>query len=426
MHIAYRSYLTAGVAAVGAGAIALSPVQVIPNQLGVASERAVSNLAVGLAAQVNPIELWQQVIQTTQDNIATLQAFKASVPYPLINTIKGNIQTYISALPNTDYIISTIKNNINTFFYAPWSPGPCATDPCGDPAFYEGLNISNVPITNKVPFLGQLSQRQLYALLPAVLPADQAATLAPILAFTATTYSGQVMALLGMLAGPVVQLSRSFTTIKTALADGDTATALNELINIPALTTNAFLNGIGHVDLTDLVNKIMPLPEEIEAIGVNLGGMFTPPVKYEGTLEDPTSLSAGTLFDGVATTAGVSGLTVTTPGQPVGWWAAAIGLGQYLAPLMTAPPPPPSAAVAPTASVRAAAAVEAPAVEAPAAAPAVAADPAPAVVDVAPEEAPAPQVISDPTPAKQSAASDNDGKAGNASRTHHKGARHAS
>jgi hypothetical protein len=54
MHTAYRSYLTAGVAALGAGAVALSPVQPIPTHVALTQERAISNLAVELAATVDP------------------------------------------------------------------------------------------------------------------------------------------------------------------------------------------------------------------------------------------------------------------------------------------------------------------------------------------------------------------------------------
>ena len=397
MHVTNRSYLTAGVAALGAGAIALSPVQPIPTQLAAAQERAISNLSVTLAATVDPVQAWKDTIALAQTNIAAVQAYKASRPLPLLTTIQANLQTYQAALPDTQFIVDSIKNNINTFFYAPWNPGPCATDPCGDPAFYQGINISNVPITNTVPVLGQLSQRQLYTTLPGVVDPTEAAALAPLLAFAATTYSGQLSALIGTLAGPVVQLGRSVAIIQAALAQGDTETALNQLINTPAYMTNAFLNGIGYVDLTDVINKIMPLPSTISAIGLNMGGLLSPPVKYEGTLANPTSLSAGTLFDNIATTASVGPLTVTTPGQQVGFYSAAVGLGQYLATKMLVPPPPPTAAAAPTAAVKAAAAVEAPA----------ALEAAPAVADVpAKVEAPAPAVADDPAPAEAPAVAD--------------------
>ncbi|MEI6254984.1 MAG: hypothetical protein WCP30_19500, partial [Mycobacteriaceae bacterium] len=203
MHVTYRSYLTAGVAALGAGAIALSPVQPIPNQLAPAQERAIASLSVSLAAQIDPIQAWKDTLALAQANIAEVQAYKASRPLPLLTTIQANLQTYAAALPNTQFIVDSIKNNINIFLYAPWSPGPCASNPCSDPAFYQGINISNVPITNSTP-IGPLSQRQLYQLLPVVLPPADAAALAPLLALAGNTWSGQLAAVIGMLGGPVV------------------------------------------------------------------------------------------------------------------------------------------------------------------------------------------------------------------------------
>lgn len=418
MNITIRSYLTAGVAALGASAIALSPVQPIQNQLALEHQPAIANLAVNLAAQIDPIELWQQVLLEAQVNLAQVQDYKQSRPLPLLTTIQANLQTYLEN-PDPQFILSSIRNNINTFFYAPWSPGPCATTPCAEPTFYQGINISNVPITNPVfpPLLGSISQRQLYTLLPAVLDPTQQAELAPLLALAGNTWSGQLASVIGMLGGPVVQLGRSFNAIKDALAQGDTATALNELINIPALTTNAFLNGIGYVDLTDLVNQVQPLPPEIKSIGLNMGGFLSPPVKYEGTLAEPTAYSAGTLFDNIATTAEATiaplpPVTVTTPGQQVGFYAAAVGLGQYLATQMLVPPPPPTAAVKAAAAEEATAAVEAPTVV----------DEA-AIADIAAEvEAPAAETVSAPATRAKATAGDND-NAPSGGRAHRSGAR---
>ena len=55
MHVAHRSYLTAGIAALGAGAIALTPVQPVPTHLAAAQERTVSTLSVNLVSTIDPI-----------------------------------------------------------------------------------------------------------------------------------------------------------------------------------------------------------------------------------------------------------------------------------------------------------------------------------------------------------------------------------
>lgn len=161
--------------------------------------------------------------------------------------------------------------------------------------------------------------------------------------------------MLGQLVSPVVQLTRSFTAVGEFFKAGDVTGAVNELINIPANVTNAFLNGAGYLDLTAVANEIdwdgngqaTPLPDSIKSVGLNLGGLVGAPVPFEGTLEAPTKLSGGVAFDGLAAEAAVGPLSVTTPGLPVSWIGSTIGLGQFLGEqmLVTAPAPvPPNAA----------------------------------------------------------------------------------
>ena len=443
MHVTYRSYLTAGVAALGAGAIALTPVQPIPNHLAVAQDKAVATLAVNLASTIDPITPWVDTFKLTVENVTKLAEFYLEKPFPLLQTIGANIGTYIQELPDFQTIFGQITNNINTFFYAPWSPGACATDPCGDPAFYQGDFVSNVPITNKLPVFGQFSQRQLYALLPAVLPAEEAATLAPLLALAGNHWSGQLAGLVGPLLAPVIVLTRSFTAIGEFFQKGDVTGAINELINIPANVTNGVLNGAGYLDLTGVVEAIQPLPDTIKSIGLNLGGLVSPPVPFEGTLDAPTALNGGTLFDNIAVEAEALGLTVKSPGLPVSWFGSVIGLGQFLSEAMLVPPP-----TAPTAAVRAAATEAAPVVaevanpdvaDTPAELPAKvladdpAEDPAPLVADdpvddIPDVKTPVRKAVSAPAGERKAAASDDSDDNGAGSRGGHRGARgkHAS
>lgn len=434
MHVTYRSYLTAGVAALGAGAIALTPVQPIPNQLATAPQRAIANLEVDLASSIDPITPWVDTIKLSIENSKKLWEFYLEEPLPLLHTISTNIGTYVKALPDFQFIGQSMAANLVKFFEAPWSPGSCtsAPDPCETPTFYNGDFISNVPIPSALGF----SQRSLYTLLPLVLQGldpDLLVKLAPVLAFTANHYSGQVAGLVGPLLAPVIQLTRSFTAVGEYFKEGDVIGAINELINIPANVTNAVLNGAGYLDLTGVVNAIMPLPDTIKSIGINLGGLISPPVPFT---EDPDSVNGGTLFDNIAFEADAGFIKPSTPGYPVSWFGSVIGLGQFLSKVMLVTPPgapapegTASVAAAATAAPKAAAAVAAPVVaEAPAPvvaeapAPVVAEAPAPVAEDPAPAvEAPAPKVdvpdpvesraprtVSAPTAKKQVASSDND------------------
>ena len=436
MHITYRSYLTAGVAALGAGAIALTPVQPIPNHVALAQERAVSNLAVTLASTIDPITPWVDTIKTSVDNITQLFNFYIEKPFPLIQTVAANQVTYFQEATsgNIGLIPEQIWNNVQAFFYSPWSPG--------DPA---GQYVSDAPLTTP---LG-LSQQTVFKLLPTILGQATYDQYKSIIDFTATPYSGQLVGLIGPLFAPLVELTRSFTAVGDFFNEGDVIGAINELINIPANVTDGVLNGAGYLDLTGVVNAISPLPPEVKNIGLNLGGLVSPPVPIESAPE----LAGGVLFDSVA--AGISykvsqlprpdgtSINVDDPGLPVSWVGSAIGLGQFLGQeLLVTPPPAPVQAVAPAAAAVAPAALEAAPVAAEVAAPVVAdvpaaveaapavaetpaavEAPAPAVAEVADVvEAAAPQAVSAPAPQQRAAASDNGANAGGGRGTH-KGAR---
>lgn len=377
MHITARSYLTAGIAAVGAGAIALTPVQPIPAHMSAATERAVGNLAVSLASSIDPITPWVDTFKTSAANIQQLFDFYIEKPFPLIQTIAANQVTYFQEATsgNIGLIPGQIWNNVQTFFQAPWSPGE--VDP--DTGIPVGEYISPVPVVTVASI--PISQNFVWQLLPTVL-GDAYTQLSPLLNFLATPYSGQLVGLLGPVFAPLVSLTRSFTAIGQYFQDGDVVGAINELINIPANMTNAVLNGAGYLDLTGVVNAISPLPPEVKNIGLNVGGLISPPVPADGTIEAPTAWSGGVGFDSLA--AGISykisnfpppngtSIDVDDPGIPMSWIGSSIGLGQFLSEKMLVTPPP-----APTAAAKvAAAAAEPAAIEA---APVVAETPAAAV-----------------------------------------------
>jgi hypothetical protein len=422
MHVTARSYLTAGIAALGVGALVLAPVQPIPNQIALGPERVISTLAVELAASsIDPITPWVDTFTTAGANIGTLLEFYLQKPFPILQTIVANLGTYAAELENGqgDLIPEQIWGNVQTFFQAPWSPGtqlgidapPAVPDKVQVPV---GQYASDTgPNSPKSLMLGLL----LFNFLPEAEGNPKCfnegecsfVTAAPILNFLNNHYSGQILGLLGTIASPFVQLVRSFTAIGEFFEAGDVIGAINELINIPAAMTNALLNGGGYLDLTAIVKSIVELP--VDSIGVNLGGLLTP-TPLNGDLADPdnppTEFSGGIGLDGIAAVV-ESGLGPTTfTGRPLGWAGSVIGLGQFLGEqLVVTPPAPPTAAAEPAAAepeaskqaapldIPAAALTEAPAEEA-----------SPAVVDIPAAEdesalAVAVVVADDPAPAIQ-------------------------
>jgi hypothetical protein len=405
MHVKARSYLTAGIATLGVGALALAPVHPIPNQIALAPERVISTLAVELAASsIDPITPWVQTFETAGANIATLVEFYLQKPFPLLQAVVANLGTYAAELENGqgDLIPEQIWGNVQTFFNAPW----WAQD--GGPVIptegYGSQYISDTQITGPVSFFDSLSQQGIYSGLPFILETEQFVELKPILEFTATHFSGQLVGLLGPLLAPLVSLTISFTAIGEFFEAGDVIGAINELINIPANMTNAVLNGAGFLDLTGVVNAIQPLPESIKQIGLNVGGLISPPVPADGALppasgEPPTKFNGGVLFDSVAVTAEAFGAELTSAGLPVGWAGSVVGLGQFLGEQLVVTPPAPPPVAAEPAAAKQAAPLD---ILAPATTEAPAEDAAPAVADVPAEEsAPAAVevVAEDPAPA---------------------------
>lgn len=95
MQIAARSYLSAGVALVGAGAIAISP---IAPPLPDAKVPTLSTIGVELNAAVNPIQTWIEVFGQAAENLAVLGQTVAENPAPILQQVITNQLSYIEQL----------------------------------------------------------------------------------------------------------------------------------------------------------------------------------------------------------------------------------------------------------------------------------------------------------------------------------------
>lgn len=269
MHVPPRSYLSAGVAVLGAGAIALSPVQPVGGDLALSPHQA-NALAVSLAASIDPITPWNNTIEGALNNITTLAGGIAANPLPILGQIIANQITYLGELPDIGTILGQVFGNIGNAIRAPFTPPTPCTDGSGDPC----PSISTAPVFEALntPF----TQQQVYALLPFVLPPDLAQTLKPVLEFATTSFSGVLLSIIGPVVGPVLSLVNSVGGIFNALTTGDFAGAINELINIPANFTNALLNGGEFLNLAPVLSLVgVTLPDTIQSIGFNMGGLLS-------------------------------------------------------------------------------------------------------------------------------------------------------
>ena len=89
--VSVRSVLMAGVAVVGAGTMAVSPVQ--PS---LPSVPRVESASVALAAFPDPGVVWQAVAQSAFQNISNLGTAFFAAPFPILSNLLSNLRSYFS------------------------------------------------------------------------------------------------------------------------------------------------------------------------------------------------------------------------------------------------------------------------------------------------------------------------------------------
>ena len=375
MHVSPRSHLTAGIAVLGAGILALAPVQA-PHQPATAlPQRAAADLgAAVLLSSFDPITPWVDTITTSVDNIVSLIGYAFSDPFPIGSAVVSNPGLALS--------------NFTKLFTAPFSPGETGFFEVGTatptPSEVVYLTVDNSHLSDTT--LGDADALNTYGLnllalqlIVSVAPnppcEDQGICndTFPILPISAVltainTYaSGVVLGLLGPVLAPVAAVINSVTAIIDFLGEGDFSGAGSELVNIPANLVNGFLNG-ATLNVTPIVNLFAP--GVVDFVGLNLGGLLAGPVPMNGSLVDPadapTEFSGGTLFTSLAV-AGYVGVNVDTPGLPSSPIGSLIGMGQFLGQQLLTPPETPAPAADTgfrrPARPRTAAVVQAPATE---------------------------------------------------------------
>ncbi len=252
MNTAVRPYATAGIALVGASIIAVSPVAPPPPDVAISPQ-------VRLSAAIDPITPWRDVINTAEMNVSDLAAALREDPAPVLRQVIANQIGYLSELPDFGAIVGQISANLGAALAAPFATDLSTLDEGHVLAFQILTGVEMLPGFPALP-----------------------AELQPLLNLTTTSLSGVLLGLVGPVVGPGLALGASTQAIIDDLT-GDTPdpeAALNDLINIPAAMTGAFLNGGPVLDLTPVLSALGPvlgveLPEGT-TIGVAMGGVLSP------------------------------------------------------------------------------------------------------------------------------------------------------
>ena len=360
MHVTARSYLTSGIAALGVGAMALAPIQPLPNHVAAAPQHAVESMAVELAATVNPIQLWIDTIQTSIGNIKTIigQQLEPGPALPILNAVVSNLGVYLSELPDIGTILQQVLGNVKAAVMAPLDQNLTDPTPFG-PQISKNTNNTDFVTCLGVPNCGDAGLTRWET--TTFLAFDATGAYIPLVEFTNKLSSPLTGALLGF-AGPglsaIAQVMDSVNVISTALKAKNWAAVINEVINLPANLVNAGLNGGKHLDLTPIVNKLAPrlgitLPPGTE-MGIATGGLLTPGVAM-GSAPDssiPPAFSgwSGTAWDAVSVKTNVGGLDAFIDGQPLGTVATQLGMRTTIANAIRLPKPTSAQSVAPAAA----------------------------------------------------------------------------
>lgn len=262
MELRLRPYAAAGVAVVGASAIALAPVAPpLPDDIKIA------NPAVSLSATIDPITPWAQLLEDAGENVAALVDDWAEAPFPVLQQVIVNQLTYLNELPDFELIVNQIVSNLEGAARAPFVPSPESVDP------------THAALLDILPVL------DLY-------PPD----LQPLIDFAASPVSGILLGLAGPVIAPLLALSASVQEIVENITSDEPnfEAALNTLINIPAGMADAFLNGGQTLNLTPVLDALgvdLELIPGLPAaqVGLTFGGLLS----GSGSIVNALDIAAG-------------------------------------------------------------------------------------------------------------------------------------
>ncbi|MCV7230767.1 hypothetical protein [Mycolicibacterium komossense] len=231
MQVAVCSYLTAGIAAIGATAIAIAPIQPTLPELHIPSAHVMS---VELAATLNPIDAWVQVLQGAVNNTVGLVNQVATDPAPIVTQVVTNQVANLTLLGNTAQ--QTIQTLINAAQQLPAVLQSVAQQ------------LAAGQIVDAWNTLVLYTVESALGLVPPITAVVQIAqNTVQNVANAIGVVPDAILALgLGAIAPVVSTLTAGAQTVQDvieAIGAGDAAAALGAIVNAPAALTDAFLNG---------------------------------------------------------------------------------------------------------------------------------------------------------------------------------------
>jgi hypothetical protein len=316
--------------------------------LGVNAVAVTSMAAAAPETQIRAVELtsfdpnnWLDVLQQASTNSTDIYDHFAPAPYPDLQQLLANLPAYFEGTRDFGSDL-TAAGNAAIMPFEPTNPEPYiypSLDPTSSTIGISALghHLFDIPLPGKAGLLDVLINGLNFNVGPCplcipvsipvlqLLVGDQAAAqLEPYLNFIGSPLSGVLWGDIGTTLGPAVQFDNDVTAIGDALSGPtpDYATALQELLNMPANLTKAYLNGYGNIDLSTLLNDFgAQLPASDANLVLDLGGLLSP----------GGSLLNGIGFSQTLGDCSIGCATLDVPTSAVGPIASMIGMDQAIA-----------------------------------------------------------------------------------------------
>ncbi len=247
MQVSVRSYLTAGVAFVGAGAIALTPVQ--PLEPTVELRAAVTHSAnVALTSTQNPIQLWLDVLQASAANVGALGQAVLADPAPVLGqAIKNQLGYGRAVFEGLEAGVNQALDSLKTL--------PTALR--NSLTYLAAGNIVDGVQALLDPIMGV----GLAVLLPIVPIVESISAMAQNLANVVSTIANPstVLAIVLSIGGPILSAVNAVVEqtqdVVDGLKTGNLGNIIKAVLNIPAALVGGILNGHGNIIFSGI-----PLP----------------------------------------------------------------------------------------------------------------------------------------------------------------------
>ncbi|RZT12352.1 hypothetical protein EV589_5520 [Mycobacterium sp. BK558] len=249
MHVAVRPPLATAVALVGAGAIALSPIQ--PPLPDVAAVR-VSEAAVHLVAQPNPLALWSEVIAGAIQNAGGLGQEVLSDPVPVLRQLLKNQFGYLGTVGDAGKgIIEGLAEYVspdNPFGLQAGIRDAVAQIKAGQIAAGFATLTSTIIAGPLVVGVGLPLLTSGLLQVPVKIAQNVAAAVGAL--FDNTNIVPLLTAAISPIIAPINAFGESVQDVVQALGAGHLLDALTAVINVPARLVGAVLNGYTDVNGT--------------------------------------------------------------------------------------------------------------------------------------------------------------------------------